>query len=65
MEKEIVAAIIGALSTIAVAIISGLFSAKGKKKQHSPYIKLKQKQSGQSNTQIAIQNNFGDSNDER
>lgn len=61
MDKEIIVAIIGAAAVVLAALIAGIFSLinKGKSKE-SRQIQIKQKQSGRNNTQIGIQNNYGD-----
>ena len=67
MEKEIIVAIISASAVILAAIITGVFAMIGKNKKHT---NISQKQKGQNNVQIGIQNNIsgmrnGDGNDER
>lgn len=61
MDKEIIVEIIGAAAVVLAALIGGIFSLinKGKSKE-SRQIQIKQKQSGRNNTQIGIQNNYGD-----
>ena len=67
MEKEIIVAIISASAVVLAAIITGVFAMIGKNKKHT---NISQKQKGQNNVQIGIQNNIsgmrnGDENDER
>ena len=67
MEKEIIVAIISASAVVLAAIITGAFAVIGKNKKHT---NISQKQKGQNNVQIGIQNNIsgmrnGDENDER
>ena len=67
MEKEIIVAIISASAVVLAAIITGVFAMIGKNKKHT---NISQKQKGQNNVQIGIQNNIsgmrnGDGNDER
>lgn len=65
MNTEIIVAIIGAAAAIIAALIAGVFAliSKGKNKD-SNNVKLEQQQSGQGNTQIGIQNNYGGAKDE-
>ena len=61
MKTEIIVAIIGAIAVILGAIIAGIFSimANRKKKQSNGNIDIKQKQNGNNNIQIGVQNNYG------
>lgn len=65
MNTEIIVAIIGASAVIFAAVITGIFSFFSKvKDKESSKIRLTQKQYGENNTQIGIQNNYGGYQDE-
>ena len=55
MEKEIIVAIISAIAVVLAAIITGIFSKFSKKRKGT---NISQKQKGQNNMQIGIQNNI-------
>ena len=55
MEKEIIVAIISAIAVVLAAIITGIFSIFSKNRKGT---NISQKQKGQNNMQIGIQNNI-------
>ena len=57
MDITIIVAIISASGTIVAVIIKGIFSVLKKNKNSST--KIEQKQKGNNNIQIGIQNNYG------
>lgn len=62
MKTEIIVAIIGATAVIAGAVITGIFTLLKKDKTNET--KIKQKQKGNHNTQIGIQNSYEGENDD-
>lgn len=62
METEIIVAIIGASGVVLAAIITGVFTVI--KKEKTSKIKINQKLRGKNNTQIGIQNYYGDKKDD-
>lgn len=57
MSEGIIIAIIGAIGVILSAIIAGVFSLL-KKNNSKDKIVVEQKQKGNNNTQIGVQNNY-------